>query len=70
MHVYTSRSAYLQALQIVVVSNEVFDSISQQLPTIKSKLMMCLSFTLVKVLILFVIFPEFTIQLLIATQTK
>ena len=70
MYVYTSRSAYLQALQIVVVSNEVFDSISQQLPTIKSKLMMCLSFTLVKVLILFVIFPEFTIQLLIATQTK
>lgn len=70
MHVYTSRSAYLQALQIVVVSNEVFDSISQQLPTIKSRLMMCLSFTLVKVLILFVIFPEFTIQLLIATQTK
>ena len=70
MHVYTSRSAYLQALQIVVVSNEVFDSISQQLPTIKSKLMICLSFTLVKVLILFVIFPEFTIQLLIATQTK
>lgn len=70
MHVYTSRSAYLQALQIVVVSNEVFDSISQQLPTIKSKLMICLSFSLVKVLILFVIFPEFTIQLLIATQTK
>lgn len=70
MHVYTSRSAYLQALQIVVVSIEVSYSISQQLPTIKSKLMMCLSFTLVKVLILFVIFPEFTIQLLIATQTK
>lgn len=70
MRVYTSRSAYLQALQIVVVSIEVFDSISQQLPTIKSKLMMCLSFTLVKVLILFSIFPEFTIQLLIATQTK
>lgn len=70
MHVYTSHSAYLQALQIVVVSIEVFDSISQQLPTIKSKLMMCLSFTLVKVLILFAIFPEFTIQLLIATQTK